>query len=763
MDVALTEALIPWTEPFAFATMIVSLQRKHLGACICHLYIAKDSIAMSQTRDPILDDLTEPQREAVTHIDGPLLVVAGAGSGKTRVITRRVAYLIRQGVSPYSILAITFTNKAANEMRERVEHLCRYKGMWVSTFHSFCARLLRRHADLLGHTNNFTIYDTADKNNCIKECMARLEMATANFRPEAIGAIISEAKNRLQNAEQFAAEGTGGFFGKHVAKVYALYERLLRANNAMDFDDLLMKFVILLREHPNVLQQYQRQFRYVLIDEYQDTNHAQYVIAKLLTESHRNFCATGDPDQSIYSWRGADIRNILDFEKDFPDAKVVRLEQNYRSTKNILRVASDVIRNNRRRKEKELWTENPLGEPVRCLACSNDRMEAKRVAEEVAQLRAEGVALSDVAIFYRTNAQSRLFEQAFREQEIPYKLVGAVEFFQRKEIKDLMAYLRVCLNEADDVATERIANVPTRGIGATTIQRLKDFAQSEGISLFQAMERVRDIGDLGSRAVSAVSAFVGLIRSLRAMPQTSAAQFIEQTIKKTNYDTYLIRLSQREETERMENVQELLNAAAQYDESEPEGGLAGFVQQVSLVSDVDNLEEGAEAVSLMTLHSAKGLEFPVVFIVGMEEGLLPHSQSIDTDAQLEEERRLCFVGITRAKERLVVTYAQSRTRFGKTEFAMRSRFLDEMPEDLLEEVFVADDLDWDEDDDDDDDVWHEEEISFQPGDRVRHDVYGVGVVFGASGWRANARVRVQFPTAGTKTLVVRYAGLEKVE
>ena len=653
-----------------------------------------------------LDDLTDAQREAVTHVEGPLLVVAGAGSGKTRVITRRVAYLIEQGVSPYNILAITFTNKAAGEMKERVAQLHPTRGMWISTFHSMAARILRRHADRLGYTSSFSIYDTADQAACVKQVMAAQEIDTTSWRPSALAAHIGRFKNDFVTPDEAEASASS-FADKLTAQVYAGYQERLRGNNAMDFDDLLGNLAHLLADHDDLLEVYQGNFRFILVDEYQDTNHAQYILTRLLAQRHRNICATGDPDQSIYAWRGADIRNILDFEEDYPDAKVVLLEQNYRSTQNILAAADSVIEHNVHRKPKRLWTENAVGGPIRQCKLPNETGEADYVAQTIADMVEAGRKRGDVALFYRVNAQSRALEESLRRATIAYTIVGAVEFYQRKEIKDILAYLRLCANPADNVSFERIVNVPARGLGRAALDKIKAAADRAGMSCLQAGRSPEVVAQLSTRAAKGMAGFCALLDEAAGLPQSSVAEIVRTIIDKSRYAAYLVKREGELAADRIENVQELASAAAEYDERTEEGSLMGWLEEVALVSDVDDLDESTDVVHLMTLHSCKGLEFPVVFITGVEEGLLPHQRSIDSldDREMEEERRLCYVGMTRAKQELVLTHGEQRTVFGRTNYCIPSRFLGEIPDGLKaiersEELIY--DLDYGDDEDEDD-------------------------------------------------------------
>jgi len=743
--------------------------------------------------DDCLRDCNESQVRAITHVDGPLLILAGAGSGKTRVITRRTAYLISQGVRPSDVLAITFTNKAAGEMRERIRTFCEDRGLWVSTFHSACARMLRAHAEAVGFRPSFSIYDTGDTQSAVKQALADLNISKENWPAGAIAAGISRAKGRLLAPQQFAQRASDIYL-KTVARVYKRYDEILRANNAMDFDDLLMKVVVLLRENASVRKRYQERFRHVLIDEFQDTNPAQYAIVRILSEAHRNICATGDPDQSIYGWRGADITNILNFERDYPDAKVVRLEQNYRSTKTILHAASDVIAHNKKRKPKDLWTENADGGPVRVYRCDDGYDEASQIAADIRRLVQEGSASdrrvkvqpADMAIFYRTNAQSRLLEAALRDAAISYQIVAGVAFFDRKEVKDVLAYLRLIVNPADDVSAERIVNVPPRGLGGKSIGHLKEWAAGKGQHIGEALAAAEEAGLKGMRGKSARD-LAELLDDFRGRDPYPVAKFLLDLIEATEYLKYLRR--SRDPDERIANVEELINAGAEYDRTNPEGSCAGFLEQVALVSDIDRWDKTSGAVTLMTLHAAKGLEFPVVYITGLEDGLLPLVRG-DGDTDMEEERRLFFVGITRAKRELVLTYAEQRSRYGQSDYTIPSRFLDEVPQDVVEEQTTLSADVWDDEDEDDADAEDtleedcEEDESparvsgtgrsprasrrsstrpaLREGDRVRHAVFGTGRILALSGSGRTRRATVHFATAGVRHLVLQYAKLEKI-
>jgi len=685
-----------------------------------------------------LDGLTEEQREAVTHVDGPLLVLAGPGSGKTRVITRRVAHLVEQGIEPRHILAITFTNKAAGEMLLRIEALIGRDRPWTGTFHSFCARQLRRHGRDLGVKSNFTIYDQEDARSLIKAVMSDLDLDTTHFPPARIAGRISRAKQDLLTPEQFA-ERAGDYHARTVAAVFGPYQEALAARNALDFDDLLGFMCRLLKESDEVRERLSDRFRYILVDEYQDTNRAQYVIARELARAHGNLCVTGDPDQSIYGWRGASIENILNFERDFPGAVVVRLEENWRSTKCILRAAGELIRHNQKRKHKDLRTSNPEGERIRQVRLTHEAAEADYVAAEIERLTDEDYTPSDIAVFYRVNALSRAIEERLHRAGIPYQLVGAVAFYQRREVRDVLAYVKVLANPDDDVSLLRIINTPARGIGGTTLKRLK--------------------------AHAALDRFLAILGAYAFEEMTSAADVIRDLVERSGYADWLGDSDDPIDQDRLANVDQLIAAAAEYDERAEEPTLVGFLEQVALVNDQDAYEEGSERVTLMTLHAAKGLEFPVVFIVGVEEGILPHERRT-TAADLEEERRLMFVGMTRAKDLLYLTHCAGRTLQGRPMPAVPSPFIDELPLDTrraedralaIERAFrkptraptVGDDTD-------------SGNGAFSTNMLVRSPAFGVGRVVSMSGFGENARVRVRFATLGEKTLVVKHAKLEPI-
>ncbi len=628
----------------------------------------------------LLDQLNPTQLDAVTHTEGPLLILAGAGSGKTRVLTHRIAHLIEQGLAaPDEVLAITFTNKAAKEMKDRVALLVGpdSRKMWVSTFHAFCARILRVHAEKLGYRREFTIYDSADQVRLVKRCIIELGKDPKRFNPRSFQAQISTAKNLLLDANDYLRQ-TEGYMAENVAEVYDLYQKRLYENNAMDFDDLIMQTVALLEVFPEVRERYQRRFKYVHVDEYQDTNHAQYRLVNTLAAEHRNLCVVGDDDQSVYSWRGADIRNILDFERDYPEAKVVKLEQNYRSTQTILNAANAVVANNASRKAKELWTAGDEGERIRLFTAADDYAEARFVVSEILRLVDSGVSLRDVAVFYRTNAQSRTLEDVLVREGVPYQIVGGVRFYERAEIKDAMAYLSVISNENDSVSLERIVNVPKRGLGATSVARLSEYASRNGISLYDALSEADEAG-LTGKARKACSQVRELFEGWRiAAREVPPSEIIEAVLDESGYKGELTAENTVEAESRLENLQELVNAAAEYERVEPEATLDGFLQEQALFSEADRLT-GEGRVTLMTLHNAKGLEYDHVFVVGMEEGTFPHARSMD-EQNLEEERRLAYVGITRAKKTLTLSYARVRSTYGEREYQMPSRFLSEIPE-----------------------------------------------------------------------------------
>ncbi len=639
----------------------------------------------------IYDNLNSMQQEAVFHTEGPLLILAGAGSGKTRVLTHRAVYLIEEkGVNPYHIMAITFTNKAAGEMRERIDKLVNFgsESVWVSTFHSTCVRILRRHIDRLklGYDNNFTIYDTDDQKILMKDICKRMEIDTKIYKEKSFLGVISKAKDELISPEEFALRAVGNFGMEKQAAVYKEYQETLRKNNALDFDDLIVKTVELLKYDAEVLNYYQERFRYIMVDEYQDTNTAQFQLIKLLAEKYRNLCVVGDDDQSIYKFRGANIKNILNFEKIFPDAKVIKLEQNYRSTQNILNAANGVIANNVGRKSKELWTANEQGEKIDFRQFETAYEEAEYVIKSIQKrVQEEKCNYGDCAILYRTNAQSRLFEEKFIVSGIPYKVIGGINFYARKEIKDLLAYLKTIDNGSDDLAVRRIINVPKRGIGATTLGRVQNYADNMGLSFYNALKVADDISTLGKGGMK-IKPFVNFIQTMRSkVAYLGVSRLLLEIIEQTGYMEELEAEDSEEAQARIENVNELISKAVAYEEEEEFPTLSGFLEEVALVADIDSLQEGSDYVVLMTLHSAKGLEFPEVYLAGMEDGIFPSYMTISSEdvSEIEEERRLCYVGITRAMKDLTITCARQRMIRGETQYNKVSRFVKEIPRNLL--------------------------------------------------------------------------------
>ncbi|HLM92797.1 MAG TPA: UvrD-helicase domain-containing protein [Gaiellaceae bacterium] len=709
--------------------------------------------------DQYLADLNPAQREAVLATEGPVLVVAGAGSGKTRVLTYRIAHLVSAvGVKPQEILAITFTNKAAGEMRERLEGVLGgiARTMWVMTFHSACGRILRTEAPKLGYRSNFTIYDQADQVRVVKLCLEELERDPKRFVPRGIHSQISNAKNLLITPDDYKAR-ISSFYDQTVADVYELYQGRLFASNAVDFDDLLMLTVQVLERFPEARKRWQKAFRYVLVDEYQDTNHAQYRLLQLLAGEHQNVFAVGDPDQSIYAFRGADIRNIMEFERDFGGAKQIALEQNYRSTNAILRAANAVISENRERKPKNLWSELGEGDPIRVIEVEDEHAEARFVAAEIAGLVDEGFAGSEIAIFYRTNAQSRVLEDVLVRQDIPYQVIGGPKFYERAEIKDAIAYLQVIDNPSDAISLIRIANRPRRGIGDASLARVRAYADAHGLSLWEALEYPEEAG-CGGAPLKAIDKFRTLMQSSMAGAlELSVPELLERVLDQSGYLESLEAERTIEAQGRMENLMELVGVAREYQESAESPSLSEFLQQISLFSDQDAIEEERSLVTLMTLHNAKGLEFRAVFLIGMEEGVFPHSRSIEEQG-LEEERRLCYVGLTRAQERLVLTHAAARSLWGSRGYNLPSRFLDELPQEEIERdrlrpsswtgygaptVTVRRDV-----------------PSLSTGDSVRHSTLGEGVVTAIA---SDGIVTVRFADDGVeRRLMLEYAPLEKV-
>ncbi|MCX8129202.1 MAG: DNA helicase PcrA [Clostridia bacterium] len=639
----------------------------------------------------LLKGLNEPQQEAVLHTEGPLLILAGAGSGKTRVLTHRIAYLIREkGVHPASILAITFTNKAAREMKERIEKLVEDAGdsIWVSTFHSMCVRMLRRDIDKIGFDKSFVIYDSADQQTVVKDCLKELNLNDKNFPPRSVLDMIGRAKDELIEPKTYTQMYASDFKMSKVAAIYELYQKKLRLNNALDFDDIIMCTIKLFLDNPAVLEFYQRKFRYVLVDEYQDTNTAQYSLVSLLAQGSKNLCVVGDDDQSIYGWRGANIRNILDFEKEFKGCKTIKLEQNYRSTQTILDAANSVIKNNTGRKTKSLWTDNTEGNKIQLYQGNNEHDEAFFVGNEIQKLsRLDNKSYKDFAILYRVNAQSRVIEDTLMKEGIPYKIVGGLRFYDRKEIKDVIAYLRVIQNPADNISLKRIINVPKRGIGDATLGKAEDIANKRGCSIFAIISSADEIPDL-QRAAGKLQNFVLLISKFRALKESmKVSELISEVIGQSGILKELEDEDTPESRTRIENIKELISGALEFEaRGDMENTLEGFLENVSLVADIDNVDPDADNVILMTLHSAKGLEFPVVFLVGLEEGVFPGYRSMLDENEVEEERRLCYVGITRAREKLFLTNAFSRTLFGNTTYNKASRFLKEIPAELVDDL-----------------------------------------------------------------------------
>jgi len=713
------------------------------------------SVASPET---YLADLNPAQREAVLTTEGPLLVVAGAGSGKTRVLTHRVAHLINAcGVKPQEILAITFTNKAAGEMRERLEDMLGgvARAIWILTFHSACGRILRREAPRLGYRTNFTIYDQADQVRLTKACLEELERDPKRFVPRGIHAQISTAKNNLVGPDEYRTR-VASFYDQTVADTYELYQRRLFASNAVDFDDMLFLTVQVLENFPEARERWQKAFRYVLVDEYQDTNHAQYRFLQLMAEKHMNLFAVGDPDQSIYAFRGADIRNIMEFERDFPGTRVIPLEQNYRSTNTILRGANSVIANNRERKPKELWSELGEGEPVRVLEVEDEHAEARFVAAQIAALVEEGFSGSEVAVFYRTNAQSRVLEDVLVRQAIAYQVIGGPKFYERAEVKDVIAYLQVIDNPYDAVSLQRIANKPRRGIGDTSLARLQTYADAHGISLWEATEFGEEAG-VGAAPLRAVQGLRTLLQSLMAGAlELTLPELVQRVLERSGYMDALEAERTIEAQGRMENLQELVGVAQEYQAASDEPSLSNFLQEISLFADQDALRGEQSLVTLMTLHNAKGLEFRAVFMIGMEEGIFPHSRSLE-EAMLEEERRLAYVGMTRAQERLTLTHASSRSLWGARNYNLPSRFLDELPAEGVERERLRP-TSWT--------GYGAQSIAprtdvpdLSTGDSVRHGTLGEGVVTGID---AGGVVTVQFADGVERRLMLEYAPLERL-
>ena len=725
----------------------------------------------------LLTGLNKEQQQAVQHTEGPLLILAGAGSGKTKVLTVRIAHLLGQGVNPYEILAITFTNKAAKEMKSRVEGLVGdvANRIWLSTFHSFCAKFLRFELDnFLGYNSNFTIYDTSDSQAVIKAALKALNLDDKYYPVGAMIGAISDAKNKLLFASDFRKQARD-FYQQKVADVYEYYERELRKNNALDFDDLLLVAVKLLQSNEAVLDKYSKRFRYVMIDEYQDTNHAQYLLAKLLASHWKNIAVVGDADQSIYAWRGADIQNILDFEKDYPNCTSIKLEQNYRSTKIILDAANAVIENNEGRPKKNLWTDKTEGAKIQHFTAQSEHEEAAFIGDTIAKKHdIHGVPYGDMAILYRTNAQSRVLEEALIKRALPYIMVGGTKFYDRKEIKDVLAYLRVLYNPFDDLSLLRIINVPKRSIGATTVAKLQDYARANGTSLFMTLTQLHLVDSIKGKTKEKLEEFGILIFTLVAeMEDRTVLDILESILDRTGYLAQLEESTDPQDQARAENIGELLSVAKDFQDTNPSGTVEDFLEQVALVNDVDSFEQEESKVTLMTLHAAKGLEFPIVFLGGLEEGLFPHSRTLMNPEEVEEERRLAYVGITRAEKELYISNATTRTVFGRTSSYLPSRFIDEIPEELVAGLRakrkVPDDIKRH--------VPQHMSVTSRPvtkpivrneviadwkiGDTAIHSKWGNGKVINVAGEGAGMKLTIEFPTQGVRVVMAKFAPVKK--
>ncbi len=732
-----------------------------------------------------INSLNPMQKKAVLITEGPLLLLAGAGSGKTRVLTHRIAYLIEQGVRPFNILAITFTNKAAREMKERVAAITeRGDEVWVSTFHSTCVRLLRREIDKIGYSNKFSIYDADDSERLIKDILKELNISDKVYPPKSVASVIGEQKDNMISPDEYMKMVEKDYRLKKYADIYFRYQERLKQNNALDFDDIIYKTVQLFKEREDILEKYQDRFKYIMVDEYQDTNAAQYQLIKLLSGKYNNLCVVGDDDQSIYGWRGADIRNILDFESDFKDATTIKLEQNYRSTDNVLKAANSVIKNNRDRKDKALWTESESGEKISFHLSSSDREEARYIANTIEKCHNDGQDYSNFAILYRNNALSRVIEEQLVKASIPYRLLGGTRFYDRKEIKDIMSYLKVLNNPNDDIAIKRIINVPKRSIGDATVNYITEYALENNISFYMALCEVENIDTLSPRAKSAVLGFVDIINELALdTMELSLTEIVENVIENTGYaESYRV-VGDDEAKGRLENIEELKSKAAEFEEKNENATLDEFLEDVALVADIDGYVEGEETVVLMTLHSSKGLEFDTVFIAGFEDGVFPGYRAVQGDSlgkEMEEERRLCYVGITRAKRKLFITAAKSRMQNGARRFNTVSRFYKEIPSNLIERteeglsVKKADsgfnfDLPR---------VKKQAtrinsnpykmpepknvQINYSIGDKVRHMKYGIGTVLDISNAGADFEITVEFDNAGVKKMMSKFANLKKI-
>ena len=725
----------------------------------------------------LLDGLNREQQQAVQHTEGPLLILAGAGSGKTKVLTVRIAYLLAQGVNPYEILAITFTNKAAKEMKSRVEGLVGdvANRIWLSTFHSFCAKFLRFELDnFLGYNSNFTIYDTSDSQVVIKAALKALNLDDKYYPVGAMISAISDAKNKLMFASDYRKQARD-FYQQKVADVYEYYERELRKNNALDFDDLLLVAVKLLQSNAAVLEKYSKRFRYVMIDEYQDTNHAQYLLAYLLSSHWKNIAVVGDADQSIYAWRGADIQNILDFEKDYPNCTSIKLEQNYRSTKIILDAANAVIDNNEGRPEKNLWTDKVEGAKIQHFTAQSEHEEAAFIGDTIVKKHdIHGVPYGDMAILYRTNAQSRVLEEALIKRALPYTMVGGTKFYDRKEIKDVLAYLRVLYNPFDDLSLLRIINVPKRSIGATTVSKLQDYARENGTSLFMTLTQLHLVDTIKGKTKEKLEEFGILIFTLVAeMDDKSVLDILEAILDRTGYLAQLEESTDPQDQARAENIGELLSVAKDFQDTNPTGTVEDFLEQVALVNDVDSFEQEESKVTLMTLHAAKGLEFPIVFLGGLEEGVFPHSRTLMNPEEIEEERRLAYVGITRAEKELYISNATTRTVFGRTSSYLPSRFIDEIPAELVDSLRAKRKIP----DDIKPTVPRHMSVASRPvtkpiirneviadwkvGDTAIHSKWGNGKVVNVSGEGAGMKLTIEFPTQGVRVVMAKFAPVKK--
>ncbi|RSK25770.1 DNA helicase PcrA [Bacillus sp. HMF5848] len=726
----------------------------------------------------LLTGLNPEQQEAVKATNGPLLIMAGAGSGKTRVLTHRIAYLMAEKqVAPWNILAITFTNKAAREMRERIQKIVGgvADDIWISTFHSMCVRILRRESDRIGINRNFSILDPTDQLSVIKNILKEKNIDPKKFEPRGILSAISSAKNELKTYEDYG-NLTGGYFEDIVSDVYEAYQKRLRKNHSLDFDDLIMTTIQLFKDVPEALEYYQNKFQYIHVDEYQDTNHAQYILVSLLANRFRNICVVGDSDQSIYRWRGADIANILSFEKEYPNAKIVLLEQNYRSSKTILDAANSVIERNTNRKPKKLWTDNDTGEKITYFRANNEYAEAEFAAGKIRDLvSGNKKSYSDFAFLYRTNAQSRVIEEILLKSDIPYQIVGGIKFYERKEIKDILAYLRVIANPDDDLSLARIINVPKRGVGAASEDKIADYAIAHGLSVYEALDKIDDIG-LSTRVVKSLAEFRDIIQNLWKMQEyLSVTELVDEVINKTGYRAMLEAEKTLEAQSRLENIEEFLSVTKNFEQKNEDKSLVAFLTDLALIADIDSVDEDDEAdqdsVILMTLHSAKGLEFPVVFLMGLEEGVFPHSRSLEDEAEMEEERRLAYVGITRAEEQLYITNAGSRTLYGRTNYNEVSRFINEIPEELIEKEHIevprsttqintpfkpgvvqksihkttgGEKADW------------------QVGDKASHGKWGVGTVVSVKGSDEDKELDIAFPGQGVKRLLAKFAPITKI-